>query len=221
MRKVLILLLLLLSAGWCAAQGTPGSVELTPMVGYWFGDALTQGTSNAIPFDVTIDDAPAYGLRLAYRLSEHWALEGTLVYENADLVTGSGDIFEGSSKLGEMELTTGELGFEVSFGSSRLVPFLAGGIGLMHLAPDVPGLSSDTRFAANFGVGLKLFLTPELALRLDWRGHGVDVGGGDSDWDCDGWDDCCGCGGCGYWDCDYDDEWLGFSEVSLGLTFVF
>jgi len=216
MRKVLILPLLLLSATWCAAQGTPGSIELTPMVGYWFGDSLAQGTSEAIPFDVTIDDAPAYGLRLAYRFSEHWALEGTLVYENADLVTGSGDIFEGSSKLGEMELTTGELGFEVSFGSSRLVPFLAGGIGLMHLAPDVAGLSSDTRFASNFGAGLKLFFTPEFALRFDWRGHIVDVGGGGSDWDCDEWDGCCG-----YWDCDWDDDWLGFSEVSLGLTFVF
>jgi len=218
MRKVLIVLLLLLSAHWCAAQGTPGSIELTPMVGYWFGDALTQGTTEAIPFDVTIDDAPAYGLRIGYRFSEHWALEGTLVYENADLVTGSGDIFEGQSKLGEIELTTGELGFEVSFGSSRLVPFLAGGIGMMHLSPEVAGLSSDTRFAGNFGAGLKLFFTPELALRFDWRGHAVDVGSGDSDWDCDDWNGGCGCG---YWDCDYDDEWLGFSEVSLGLTFVF
>ncbi len=217
MKKVLILLLLL-SATWCTAQGTPGSIELTPTVGYWFGDALTQGTTEAIPFDVTIDDAPAYGLRLGYRFSEHWALEGTLVYENADLVTGSGDIFEGQSKLGEIELTTGEIGVEVSFGSSRLVPFLAAGIGMMHLSPDVAGLSSDTRFAGNFGAGLKLFFTPELALRFDWRGHTVDVGGGDEDWDCDEWDGGCGCG---YWDCDWDDEWLGFSEVSLGLTFVF
>lgn len=218
MKKVLVLALLLSSAGWCAAQGTPGSIELTPMVGYWFGDSIARGTSDAIPFDVTIDDDIGYGLRLSYRFSEHWALEGTLVRETADLVTGNDEIFEGSSKLGEIDLTTGELGFEVSFGSSRLVPFLAGGIGLMHLAPDVAGLSSDTRFATNFGAGLKLFFTPELALRFDWRGHAVDVGGGGDDWDCDDWDGDCGCG---YWDCDWDDDWLGFSEVSLGLTFVF
>lgn len=219
MKKVLVLALLLSSAGWCAAQGTPGSVELTPMVGYWFGDSIARGTSDAIPFDVTIDDDIGYGLRLSYRFSEHWALEGTLVRETADLVTGDDEIFEGQSKLGEIDLTTGELGVEVSFGSSRLVPFLAGGIGMMHLAPDVPGLSSDTRFATNFGAGLKLFFTPELALRFDWRGHAVDVGGGGGDdWDCDDWDDDCGCG---YWDCDWDEDWLGFSEVSLGLTFVF
>jgi hypothetical protein len=90
----------------------------------------------------------------------------------------------------------------------------------MNLAPDVAGLSSDTRFVTNFGAGLKLFFTPEIALRFDWRGHAVDVG--DSDWDggCDDWDGCCDDWDCDYWD-DWDDDWLGFSEVSLGMTFVF
>ena len=29
---------------WAFAQGTPNTIELTPTVGYWFGDTISQGT---------------------------------------------------------------------------------------------------------------------------------------------------------------------------------
>jgi len=49
-----------------------------------------------------------------------------------------------------------------------------------------------------------------VALRFDWRGHGVNMGGDHHD-DCDWWDDCH----------NHGDDWLYFKEVALGLTFVF
>lgn len=111
-----VVVLMLLAAGPAVAQGIPGSVELTPTAGYWFGDTLTRGVTQAFDFDVTIDDAPAYGLRVAYRFTRNWALEGSLFRERADLVTGRGDLFGGVEKIG----TIAQVGFEGSFGRSRL-----------------------------------------------------------------------------------------------------
>jgi len=191
------------------AQGMEGSVELTPTAGYWFGDTLVRGTTGIFDFDVTIDDAPAYGLRLGYRFSPNWALEGYLGTSRADLVTGDDELFGGSEKIGEIDITAAEVGVEGSFGSSRLVPFLAGGIGAVRLDPDLAGSSADTRFAGNLGGGFKLFFTPQVALRFDARWHSVLVD--ENDDRCDWWDD---------WDC-RNDEWLTFGELALGLSFVF
>lgn len=210
MRKAILITVCVLAGAGALAQGTPGTVELTPTMGYWFGDVMARGTTNAFDFDVTIDDAPQYGLRVAYRFTDNWALEGFLSRGRHDLVTGREELFGGRTKIGDIDLTTATLGFEVGFGHSRLVPFLAGGIGAQRLEPNLSGMSSDTQFVGSFGTGFKLFFSPQVALRFDWRGHGVNVG--DSDDDCDWWDDC---------HRRRDDEWLYFKEVALGLTFVF
>lgn len=207
MRRWLIGLVIVLLAPWAMAQGVAGSVELTPTAGYWFGDTLARGTTGAFDFDVTIDDAPSYGLRIAYRFTPNWAFEGFLARERADLVTGHDELFGGRSKVGSIDLTTATIGFEGSFGSSRLVPFLAGGIGAMNLDPSLQGMRSDTRFTANFGGGFKLFFSPQIALRFDFRGHAVNVG--DRQRHCDWWESCAS-----------NDNWISFREVALGLDFV-
>ncbi|MGQ9496055.1 MAG: porin family protein [Thermoanaerobaculaceae bacterium] len=204
--------MIVLSAGLAVSLSawaqTQGSVELTPTVGFWLGDTIARGVTPSFFFDVTVDDAPAYGLRLGYRFAPNWAVDLALFRERADLVTGRRELFGGREKIGEIDLTTLEVGLEGSFGHRRVVPFLAGGIGATHLDPKFASASSDTRFTANFGGGFKIFFTPELALRFDWRGHFVHVG---SDGDrCDFWDEC-----------DCGDEWLTFTEVGLGLSFVF
>jgi hypothetical protein len=207
MRRYLVVLSLLLVAPWAAAQGTAGSIELTPTVGFWFGDTLAQGTTGAFNFDVTIDDAPSYGLRLGYKFTPNWALEGFLSQERANLVTGQGELFGGQSKLGTIDLTTGEIGVEGCFGHSRLVPFLAGGIGAMRMDPKLQGMHADTRFVGDIGGGFKLFFSPAVALRFDWRYHSVNVG--NSHDDCSSW-----------LDCGDQHDWITFRELSLGLTFA-
>ena len=212
-RRVVVSLALLLVAcgGW--AQGQTDTVEFTPTVGFWFGDTLSSGSTDAFDFDVTVDDATGYGFRLGYRFHPNWALEGTLMYEQADLVTGAGDFLGGQDKLGGMDITTGELGFEGSFGHGRLIPFFTGGIGAMHLDPDISGLSSDTDFIGYLGAGFKLFFSPQVAFRFDFRAHSVNVGDSGHEHDCDWYHEDC---------YDYNSEdWLTFREVSIGLTFVF
>jgi outer membrane beta-barrel protein len=208
MRRLTLAVALLMLAQGALAQGVAGSVELTPTVGYWFGDVLTRGTTGAFNFDVTIDDAPSYGLRLGYHFTPNWALEAFIAKEDADLLTGHDELFGGREKVGSIDLTTATVGFEGSMGNRRLVPFLAGGIGAMHLNPSTAAMASDTRFTANFGGGFKLFFSPEMALRFDFRGHAVNIG--DRRNDCDWWESCLS-----------NDEWITFREVALGLTFVF
>ena len=208
MRRLLVTVVFLLVAPLALAQGGSGTVELTPTVGYWFGDSLGRGTDGSMQYDVMVDDAPAYGLRLAYNLSDSWAMEFLLSRERADLIAGKDQLFGGKVKLGTIDLTAGEIGFAVGFGHRRLVPFLAAGVGGMHLDPRMAGTSSDTRFSANIGAGFKLFFSPDIALRFDWRVHGVDSG--HSDHNCDWWEDC------------HDRrEWIRFTEVALGLSFAF
>jgi hypothetical protein len=211
MRKTLwALAIVVLVAPWCSAQGSANAVELTPTVGYWFGDTLATGWGTGYDFPVEVDDATAFGLRLGYRFHPNWALEWSLHHENADLVSGGSGGTIPASTIGDIDLDTLEIGFEGSFGHSRFVPFLAGGIGLMHMDPSLPGLGTDTRFVGNFGPGFKIFFTPDFAFRFDWRVHSVSMDGGHDD--CDWWDDC---------DWDYDDNWTTFNEVSMGLTFAF
>ena len=78
MRKGMIFIGLFLLAGSALAQGTAGTVELTPLAGYWFGDTFTRGTISGVNFDVRIDDAPAYGVRIAYKFTDVWALDGLM-----------------------------------------------------------------------------------------------------------------------------------------------
>ncbi len=210
MRRLVIGVVLLMAAPWALAQGSAGSIELTPTAAYWFGDTLVQGTTGIFDFDVNIDDAPAYGLRLGYRFSPNVALEAFFARSRADLSTGQDELFGGKEKIGEIDQTTAELGVEGSFSHSRLVPFIAGGMGVWRLDPKIAGASADNRFVGYFGGGFKLFFTPQVALRFDARFHAVSVQSSNNG-HCDYWDN---------WDC-HNNDWLTFGELGLGLTFVF
>jgi hypothetical protein len=214
-RWLVVLSMSVVLAPWAYAQGTANSVELTPTAGYWLGDTISRGMINGVNNDVTIDDTPSYGLRIAYKITPSLALEGFFTREKADLVTGHGDLFSGKNKVGTMDMTAAEANLEFAFGHSRLVPFIVGGFGAMRLEPTLfptgggasPHLSAETRFMGDFGGGLKLFFSPNVALRFDWRGHSVNI---DSGQHCDWYDSC-----------SYDHNWLTFTELGLGLTFAF
>jgi len=218
MHKLLAAACMVLIAPWALAQGTPNTVELTPTIGYWFGDTLPPGTLSGVNYDATVDNGTSYGLRVAYRFAPHWAVEGFLTWQQSDLVATQGGIFVAQSHIGTMDMGTGEVNMEYAFGHSRFVPFIVGGVGAMRLSPTLypaaaggayPPLSSATRFVGDFGTGFKVFFNPDVALRFDLRWHTVDL----NDWqNCDWHYGYCG----GY----YDYNWLTFTEVSLGVTFV-
>lgn len=53
--------------------------------------------------------------------------------------------------------------------SSRLKPYLLGGLGITRFSPPAPGLE-DTRFSASLGLGLRVPVNKQLSLRLEARG---------------------------------------------------
>jgi opacity protein-like surface antigen len=53
--------------------------------------------------------------------------------------------------------------------SSRLKPYLLGGLGITRFGPPAPGLE-DTRFSASLGLGLRMPVNKQLSLRLEARG---------------------------------------------------
>jgi len=214
MRKLLLALVaLVLATSVAHAQGTANSVELTPTAGYWWGDTIHAGTINGVDSDVTIRDAPSYGLRVTFKVNPAFGVELFLSKERADLASGYGGLF-GGTKVGTMDIGVAEANFEWAFGHSRVVPFIVGGFGAMRLSPEFTApvyptyLSADTRFTGDFGGGMKVFFSPDVALRLDLRWHSVDVG---TDYGC-GWYEYCG-----YY---HSSNWLTFTEAGLGLTFV-
>jgi Outer membrane protein beta-barrel domain len=213
MRWVLVAVCCFLAATLAFAQGTPNSFELTPLVGYWFGDHISTASFDYAYDDMRTGDATVYGLRAAYRFTPNWAVEGYLSQARPDLFAGYGGMHGEAMKVGTLDTTTAEVNMEVAFGHSRFVPFLGFGVGAMRLDPHytvggVSGGYAQTEFVGDFGVGFKIFFNPNVALRFDWRGHSVDFNHYDScDWD--------------YGGCYYGYDWVTFTELSLGVTFVF
>jgi hypothetical protein len=209
MRTVAAVVVGLLVAAGAWAQMPEESVEFTPTVGFWFGDTLARGVQEGYDFDVTIDDDFAYGFRVGYSFTSNWALTGSFLYERANLITGSGEFLGNTNVLGKIDMTTAEIGFEGAFGHSRLVPIFNLGVGVMNMDPDSANMRSDTNFVAYMGTGFKLFFTPNVAFRFDFRGHAVNVGKNSHE-DCDWWGDCSD-----------SEDWIGLRELAIGLSFVF
>jgi len=52
-------------------------------------------------------------------------------------------------------------------------PYVVGGLGFTHLAPNLPGTDSRTRASMNLGIGHEWALAPRLAWRVELRAHFV------------------------------------------------
>ena len=138
--------MVVLQAGSALAENRADTVTFAPYVGgYTF-----QGKQD-------IDTAPVFGLRLGYNLTDNWALEGVVDYLNADHDAG-GDV--------EMLRYGGDLLYNF-MPKNSLVPYLAAGVGGLKFTS---GTFPDQRLVANYGGGLKWFMTENVALRGDIRG---------------------------------------------------
>lgn len=133
------------------AQVRPGVISVTPYIG-----------GHVFDYDQRLDSAPAYGLRLGYDFTPYLGLEASgdfirTKYDRAIAV-------DNTSNGGNYRLE----GILHLLPQYRLVPFLAAGVGGQHI--DYPKDMANSRaFVADYGGGLKLFLTDWFALRADVR----------------------------------------------------
>lgn len=201
----------------CLAQDRTGTWEITGFGGGYFGGTLYAGSTAIFNRDVHLGTAPTYGARLGYNFNRVFGLEFGWSQAKPDIHGPDTDVLFGQDvKLGTMTSDVIEGNFIFNMTHGRVIPYLTIGAGAMIFTPHVAGFSSssDTRFVGSFGGGVKFFMTPRLALRIDGRYRSAYINGGDSYYY-----DQNGCyHGCYYY---YDSNWYGSGEVTGGLTYAF
>ncbi|MCX5818542.1 MAG: OmpA family protein [Deltaproteobacteria bacterium] len=148
MGVVMVMLAVTVTAGH--AQVREGSFSVTPFIGWY----TFEGNEN-------LKSDPVYGLRGGYNFTKNLGLEGFFNYVQT----------ESTSLAGNPVIKLSGFGIEGLYHfmpESRLVPFLAVGVGGGHYRGS--GVIDDrNKLAVDYGAGLKYFLTENLALRADVR----------------------------------------------------
>lgn len=203
----------LLASGGLFAQVREGTVEIEPFVGYFWGGSFPRGSTAIFPFEVDVEDDLTYGGRIGYNVTSLFEIEALFQRTQSHFVTNedSGPVFGGDDevRLGNLDIDYW-MGYSTfNFGHGRAVPYVTFGAGVAVLDPEVPGVpaSSDTRFTASIGGGVKIFFTPHFGMKFDGRYFGTLLNEDDF---CDG-DRCHG----------DDTNWLSAGSATGGLVFAF
>lgn len=169
MRTILALILLMPAA---AAHGH--SVELTPFVGFRFASDLTAdlGFLGVGVEDLEVDQGSSLGVSLAFPVVGDLQVELLVSRQESELVAAGG-LFGRDLPLFDLDVTYYQAGLLWEWGHGRARPYLAFGVGAAELDPDFPDLSAALRPAANAGVGVKLYFSQHLGLRVEGRGYWV------------------------------------------------
>src|SRR5215471_4300001 len=152
-----------LCAGTLLAQ-SEGRWEASLFGGGYFGSRISLTPSTA----TEIGDTGAYGLRLSFGVTKHFALETTFSHARPSLT--SKDLVTGAS-LGpssSFDVSTYELNGLFGWGHGRTRGYFGLGFGAMHLGLPQE-LDPGTRLTANIAIGGKYFFTDDLAVRVDAR----------------------------------------------------
>jgi len=181
-----------------AAQDRQGSVEITPVIGGYFGGTFDPGTLAFYNGEATASTEVAYGIRLGFNVTRHFQLEASYLQSDPKLeVNGSGAIGSPSHDIGKMEIRLYEVNSLFTWGSGPVRPYFVIGGGVNTFHPVVKGYdaSTDSRFTGNMGFGVKVFVSPNFGFRFEGKGrttyissddyhcdHGCDYYYGDSQW---------------------------------------
>jgi OOP family OmpA-OmpF porin len=164
MKQVKFLLVLAAVLAVAIAPGTsraavrPYALTLSPFAGGY----VFEGNQR-------LKDSPVYGLAVGYNFGERWGIEGVASYVDSEDSVGNAD---------SVDIYSVSLDVLYHFRPTRhLVPYVAVGLGGLSIHP---GGASDQDGLANYGFGLKYFLTDNFGLRADVR-HVLDLNISDSD----------------------------------------
>ena len=130
------------------AEVRAGAFSVTP----FFGGYIFEGNEN------DLQDSWTAGVRAGYNFTNHVGVEG---YFNYILTNGKWDPASDGN-----DVRIGGFGVEGLynfFPKSRIVPFLAVGIGGIHYSWQDAQISDTTKFSVDYGAGLKLFLPDKIA----------------------------------------------------------
>ena len=161
-------LAILLVASAAAAQTAPTAepaVEVTPFVGFQFGDWFTGGFGyNSGLQDVDIEESESWGLILDFPVNRHAQIELLYSRQEADLRPLR---FPAPTTVSDLDVEYFQIGFLWQWTPGQVRPFVVGSLGAASFDPERGG--SETRFATTFGGGVKLLVNDHVGFRFEGR----------------------------------------------------
>jgi opacity protein-like surface antigen len=139
-------------------------IEVAGFVSYTTAASLDQ-TADGVD-DLTIDGGWSWGARGTYFLTERFGVEGMWSYqETAQLITSGTN----TAELFEMTINQvhGHAVYQLGPATSRLRPFVFGGLGATFFAAD--DLESETKMSWDLGAGVKWFAFDRLGVEGRFR----------------------------------------------------
>jgi opacity protein-like surface antigen len=180
--------------------------ELTPFVGYRWGGTIFADQSFLFNDDVDVAPSANFGVSFALPLGDSgMKLELMANRQASQLQTGSG-LFEPNNEVADIDVTYLHAGLQFPFAQSRnATPYAIVSAGLANLDPHGSGVSSENRFSASAGVGVKFPMSEALSLKIEGRGYYTQL------------EDNSDCSFCDY----FVNQDFYQGEVNLGLVFSF
>jgi len=196
-------LLLALAPLAAQAQGSLYRFELTPTVSYRFGGTI-DGRDNAFTrADLKVDDNASFGVTFDIPLGSNIQLELLANRQSSQLRFDRG-LFGGTADVADIDVSYYHAGILWQWGDRRVSPYVVASLGVANLNPDVPGASTENRFSASIGGGVKVFVSDNVGFRFEGRGFVSDINGGNG----------------GRNDCSYHDNYCYGNDFSQGQASV-
>jgi len=145
--------------------------ELTPFVGYTYGGRLF-ADQTGLAENVRAQSSANFGADFAIPIGwEGFKLELMANHQDTHLTAGSG-LFSPSDRIADFAVTYYQAGLIIPFAQSRsATPYVVVSAGVANLDPDIAGSTSENRFSASGGLGVKVPFNRNLGLRLEARGY--------------------------------------------------
>jgi len=143
------------SSGW----------EIAPFAALHLGGSFEDNTAG-VRFDAGA--GPAFGLIIAIPDKVDTRYELLYAFQRTDF-SAKGGLFGGGKTL-DLDIHYLHIGGSYKLMEGKLQPFVSGGLGITHFAPNGSGQNSKTHFSASLGVGAIAPLSRFVSLRVEGRG---------------------------------------------------
>jgi hypothetical protein len=160
--KILFVMLLFFSVNSYA-------FEITPLSGYRDGGDITDEVNNN---NHTITSSSIYGFLVSLPYEYGKTLELYYSHQSSDIrsVSMTEPALTNDANIA-LNIDYLHIGGTAPISNEKnLKTFVSGGLGFTYLSPDLNGLASELRASLSIGIGLKLPLSENVALRLETRG---------------------------------------------------
>jgi hypothetical protein len=154
-----------------SSQAVSQQVEIAFMGGYQFGGMLDETEQEGgviFPGNALgLNGSGNFGVLVDVRLGARTVLEASWDRQSTQLNFHNGETEE-ISKASDIYLDYYQVGLIYDYSKTSIRPFIGGTVGIARLIPN-ENFETETLFALSPIVGLKTFITKNLALRLQGR----------------------------------------------------